>query len=195
MNRNSDTALQKPALRRATAQWRNHGTVHRHSELHTTPCTKLNIGDKIRLTFNIDETEVFSSYCSSENCHQEKSQRCEVRQCRKAWECDYCCCKTQCKWCIYSPLVTAKRFEMYKQNLPAATEISLTTFFFNWFQNLQKRRSQGCLGQAFFSCVPKCTNYCKESDIKILFLPPHTTHVLRPLPRTVPKPFKTNCHQ
>jgi len=32
---------------------------------YTPLCTKLNIGDKPHLTFNIDETEFFSSYCSS----------------------------------------------------------------------------------------------------------------------------------
>jgi hypothetical protein len=46
---------------------------------------------------------------------------------------------------------------------------------FSWTdsQHLQKRRSQCCLGRAIFSCVPKCTYCCKESDFKILCLPPH----------------------
>jgi hypothetical protein len=67
--------------------------------------------------------------------------------------------------------------------------------FLELIQHLQQRRSLGCLGRAFFSCVPKCTNYFKECDIKILYPPPHITYVLRTLDRTVSKPFKTKCHQ
>jgi hypothetical protein len=38
-------------------------------------------------------------------------------------------------------------------------------------------------------------NYCRESGIEMLCLPPHMTHVLQPFDRTVFTPIKTYCHQ
>ena len=193
MNGNSDIALRKLGLRRETAQRRNQGKVHGHSELHTTLYeTQYRWQTTPHFQHRRDRVFLFILFLPK-IVTKKTAKRCEVHPCRKGWERD-CCCKPQCKWCSYSPFVIAKGFEMYEQNLPAGTEISLTTF--SWIDSTpSKCRSQGCLGQAFFSCVPKCMNYLKDSDIKILCPPPHTTYVLRPLHRTVSKPFKTNCHQ
>ena len=80
-------------------------------------------------------------------------------------------------------LVIPKGLEMYKQNLPAGTEISLTTFFLNWFNTFRNADLKAVLDEP-----SSRTNYCKQSDIKILCLPSHTKHVLRPLLRTLSKP-------
>jgi hypothetical protein len=71
--------------------------------------------------------------------------------------------------------------------------------FLEWLQYFQKHRSPGkCLlildGHASHSSL-KCLDYCRDNDIEMLCLPPHTIHVLQPLDGTVFKPIKAYCHQ
>ena len=67
--------------------------------------------------------------------------------------------------------------------------------FLNLFNTFRNTGLKVVLDEPSSRASLKCTNYCKESDIKILYPPPHTIYVLRPLHRTVSKPFKRNCHQ
>jgi hypothetical protein len=66
---------------------------------------------------------------------------------------------------------------MYKHNIPAGTEISLNTCFLNWFNTFRNAGLKVVLDEPSSRASIKCTNYCKESDSKILCLPPHILNV------------------
>jgi hypothetical protein len=93
--------------------------------------------------------------------------------------------------------------EMYKQDLPAGSEIAMTDsgfindhFFLEMIQHFHKGRSQGKGPLSFdghsSDASLKSTNYRRKNGIKMLCLPPDITHILQPLNRTVFKPIKTN---
>jgi hypothetical protein len=116
----------------------------------------------------------------------------------------------QRKWCVYFPpfvIFKGVRFrDIYKQDLPAGCEVAMTDsvkinedIFLEWLQHFQKHRSPGKCplildGHASHSFL-KCLDYFRDNGIEMLCLPPHTTHVLQPLDRTVFKPIKTCYHQ
>ena len=77
---------------------------------------------------------------------------------------------------------------MYKQNLAAGSESAMTIFFLNSFNSFRSTGFKVVLDVHSSRASLMRTNYCKESDIKMLCLPSHTT------PAHVSKPFKTNCH-
>ncbi|XP_063216743.1 uncharacterized protein LOC134527745 [Bacillus rossius redtenbacheri] len=96
--------------------------------------------------------------------------------------------------------------ESYCANLPSGSVVAMSEsgyinedLFLRWLQHFQKHRLPGkCLlildGHASH-CSLKCLKYCRENEIEHLCLPPHTTHVLQPLDRTLFKPLKTFYHQ
>ena len=181
MNGNSDTALRKPGLWRGTAQWRNQETVHGHPVLHKTPRTKLNIGDKPHLIFNIDEAELPTRAVVPKTVTQKTAKNMKFTSVGRGEN-------VQVVHLSPPPFVIAKRVEMYKQNLAAGSESAMTIFFLNWFNSFRSTGFKVVLDVHSSRASLMRTNYCKESDIKMLCLPSHTT------PAHVSKPFKTNCH-
>ena len=70
-------------------------------------------------------------------------------------------------------------------------------FFFTFFEHYQKNRIPGKVllivdGHTFHSALP-ALEFCQQHEIEILCLPPHTTHMLQQLDRSVFK-SKANYH-
>lgn len=95
--------------------------------------------------------------------------------------------------------------EEYKHGMPPGSQVAMSEsgyinedLFLVWLQHFQKHRSPGrCLllldGHISHQSL-QSLEYCVEHQIELLCLPPHTTHVLQPLDRTVFKPLKTYYH-
>jgi hypothetical protein len=71
--------------------------------------------------------------------------------------------------------------------------------FLEWLQHFQKHRTSGkcllILDGHMSHCSLKALHYCRQHHIEMLCLPPHTTHALQPLDRTVYKPLNSYYHQ
>ncbi|XP_049779673.1 uncharacterized protein LOC126176556 [Schistocerca cancellata] len=61
--------------------------------------------------------------------------------------------------------------------------------FLKWFEHFQKHRSLGkcilILDGHSYHCSLQCLEHCRQNGIEKLCLPPHTTHALQPLERSV----------
>lgn len=75
------------------------------------------------------------------------------------------------------PLSYCQGVWMYKQDLPAGTEISLTILFLNWFNTFRNAGLEVVLDESSSRAFLTCMNYRKESDIKLSCLLPHTLHM------------------
>lgn len=110
---------------------------------------------------------------------------------------------------IYIPLLVIFKengSDIYKQDLPPGSMVHMSDsgyinadIFLEWLKHFQKYRPSGnCLlifdGHTSH-CSFKCLKYCRENQIEMLCLPPHTTHALQPLDRTIFKPLKCYYHQ
>lgn len=95
--------------------------------------------------------------------------------------------------------------EEYRLGMPPGTQVTMSDsgyinddLFLVWLKHFEKHRSPGrCLllldGHISHHSL-QCLEYCAQHEIELLCLPPHTTHVLQPLDRTVFKPLKTYYH-
>lgn len=71
--------------------------------------------------------------------------------------------------------------------------------FLKFLEHFQKHRAQGRVllivdGHTSHSALP-ALEFCQQNEIEMLCLPPHATHVLQPLDRTVFKSLKANYHK
>lgn len=210
MKRNSDLSLRKPeGLSLARAAGMNKKAVQEFYDLLCELCDEMKITDKPEKIFNMDESGFPLNNVPSKIVSQKGIR--EVVKLTNAERGEnvtvVACCSAS--GIFIPPFVIFKgvRFkDIYKQDLPSGSEVAMTDsgyinedVFLKWLQHFQAHRPPGkCLlildGHASHCCL-KCLDFCRENEIEMLCLPPHTTHALQPLDRTVFKPVKTFYHQ
>jgi hypothetical protein len=208
MKRNDDIALRKPeGLSKARVQGMNKKAVEGYFVLYQNLCTELHIHEKPKLIFNMDETgfplnNIPPKIVATKGAREDVNFT-DVKRGENVTV--VACCSES--GVFIPPFVIFKGFRnIYKQVLPVGSEVAITDsgyinedIFLEWLQHFQKHRSPGkCLlvldGHGSHSSL-NCLDYCRDNGIEMLCLPPHTTHVLQPLDRTVFKPIKTYYHQ
>jgi hypothetical protein len=161
MNGNSNTALRKPGLRRATAQWRNQRqftvilsytklrvrnsiSVTNHASLLTHMRHSFLLIHFLRKLSPRKELKMWSSPLSERVrmwlLLQAALHLFPLCYCQGVWnvQAEF----TRRIWNVQAEFTR----RIWNRNDHIVVEL---------IQQLQKRRSQGCLGKAFFSCVPE----------------------------------------
>jgi hypothetical protein len=112
-----------------------------------------------------------------------------------------CCSATS----VYIPPMVIFReirfLESYTQDLLAVmTESGYINedVFLEWLQQFQKHLTSGkcllILDGHMSHCFLEALHYCRQQHIEMLCLPPHMTHALQPLDRTVYIPLNSYYH-
>ena len=203
-------SLRKPeALSKARARGVNKESVQKFYDILKTVIAEFGLQDKPQNIFNVDESG-FPMNNRPEKVVGEKGKR-EVVSLTNLERGENVTVVVACNATgTYIPpfiIFKGKRMrEEYKMGTPPGTEVAMSEtgyinedLFLTWLKHFNLHRSQGrCLlildGHSSHLSL-QCLEYCVEHQIELLCLPPHTTHVLQPLDRTVFKPLKAYYHQ
>ena len=210
MKRHSDLALRKPqGLSRARAEGMNKSVVQQFYELYQNIVIETGVLAAPERVYNVDESGF--PLCNKPLKVVAQKGRHEVVKITNVERGEnvtaVVCCSAVGTFIPPFIIFKGKRFkDVYKKDLPPASIVEMTDsgyinedVFLLWLQHFQKHRVQGrCLlildGHVSHSSL-QCVEFCKENDIELLCLPPHTTHALQPLDRAVFKPMKTFYHE
>lgn len=210
MNRHKHSiSLRKPeGLSKARAMGLNKEAVNNFYDILNGVCIKLDLQDQPHIIYNVDESgfpmnnmplKVVSEKGKSEVASLTSLERGENVTA-------VVCCSASGVFIPPFIIFKGKRMrEEFKHGMPPGSQVAMSEsgyinedLFLVWLQHFQKHRSPGrCLllldGHISHKSL-QCLEYCMEHEIELICLPPHTTHVLQPLDRTVFKPLKTYYH-
>ena len=210
LKRNKDISLRKPqSLSKARAEGMSKKAVEDFFCLLKDVYVNTNISDKPHLIFNMDESGIPLNNSPSKIVAPKGAREIVKLSSVERGEnvtIVTCCSATGV---FIPPFVIFKgaRFrDVYKSDMPTGSEVVMTDsgyinedVFLEWLHHFQKNRPTGrCLlildGHTSHSSL-KSLDYCRENEIEMISLPPHTTHALQPLDRAVFKPLKSFYHK
>lgn len=210
MARHPQLSLRKPeGLSKMRAAAMNEKDFNDFYELFGNLTAELELGEKPERIFNVDESGFpLNNKPSKIVCEKGQREVIKLTSVERGENVSVVACFSASG--VYIPpfvIFKGVRYrESYCANLTSGSVAAMSEsgyinedLFLKWLQHFQKHRLPGkCLlildGHASH-CSLKCLNYCTDNEIELLCLPPHTTHVLQPLDRTLFKPLKTFYHQ